>query len=254
MAHFLLSTTKILSMDKTSTLPIIVLLTFITLLFAACKKEEKIEIPEEFPVTLHEERWEVSTETKLFTNNTEIKDRSTIQSFEQRHGLQELFELPFSDSQSISSIKFDSETRVQFFSGSTFAMHYSFDLNRKGTRFQFYSTQPYLINPLAPPSATSLGYFHSMIKYSDGLGQPNSSGERSTRNVWIGHGNFKVLKLSAFAYVLSLQSTGNPGQEPWQWQGKGVIFNEFDTKSIKHLKQSDTLAVKEYSIIYSLEN
>ena len=253
MAHYLFCIRERVYMVKTFTPPIILLFTSIIFLFAACKKEEKIEIPEEFPVNLNAERWEVRANTRLFSNNTEIKDQSVVQSFENRHGLTELFEVQFSDSQGVSSIRFDSESRVHFFlPTSTYPISFPFDLQRKGNRFQFYSIQPYLINPLAPPSAESLGYFHSMIKYSDGLGQPNQIGERSTRNVWVGHGNFKVLKLSAFSYVLTTRSGSIPNLSTWQ--GKGVLINEFDTKSIKHLKMSDTLAVKEYSIIYSLEN
>lgn len=227
----------------------LVLLMVMLALFSACQKEEKVEIPKNFPVQLSAERWGLRVKTRLFSDNAEILDPAKVQAFVEQEGLEDLFEGSDELIEELPMIHFESEHTGLF---RTDSEQRHFKMERKGTRFIFYSLDHYALNPMAPPSDHSLGYFHSMLRYSDALSQPNSQGERQTRTVWVGHGNFKVLKMSAFAYVLKVRQdaaeTGN-----W-WRGASVLPNEFDEKSIKHLQAGDTLAVKEYAIIYSLVN
>lgn len=214
----------------------------------ACKKEEKVEIPKEFPVHLDAERLEVRAETRLFSNNSEIKDKAVIQGFEEREALNELLEVPFQQQGQEDGLRFDSELVARFLESED--EENLFDIERKGTRFLFFSRNTYLVNPQAAPEAGSLGYFHGMLEYSDKLGEPTFGGMRPTREVRVAHGNYKVLKVSAMAYVLKL--AGANGTDLAVFVSKGNLFNEFNDNVIKHLKQNDTLAVKEYSIIYSL--
>ena len=216
------------------------------LLVSACKKEDKVEIPKEFPVHLDAERLEVRAETRLFSNNSEIKDKAVIQGFEEREVLNELLEIPFQQQGQDDGLRFDSELVARFHEDEGNL----YDIERKGTRFLFYSRNTYLVNPQAAPEAGSLGYFHGMLEYSDKLGEPTFGGMRPTREVRVAHGNYKVLKVSAMAYVLKLADTNGEGHAIFV--NKGVNFNEFNDNVIKHLKQNDTLAVKEYSLIYSL--
>lgn len=235
-------------MNKTIS-PFAILMMITWGLFSACQKEEKVEIPKNFPVELSAERWEVRANTRLFTDNAEIMDPAQVQAYVDREGLEELFEGSDELLEELPIIHFESENLGRF---TTTADQRHFKMERKGTRFIFYSLDHYAVNPMAPPSDHSLGYFHNMLRYSDALSQPNAQGERQTRTVWVGHGNFKVLKMSALAYVLKAQQdAADPGS---LWQGAGVLPNEFDEKSIKYLKVGDTLAVKEYAIIYSLVN
>lgn len=247
------ASTKVLgngrSMDKLFT-RFTYLLVFVFLSFSACNKEEKVEIPEDFPVILHAERWEQRGETRLFSDNSEIKDANLIQAYEERAALKELFEIPFVQSEERSGLHFESESVARFYPGTVSGQ--VFDINRKGTRFLFQAWDPYWINPLAPPTSNSLGYFHAMMKFKEPLGTVNSSGDRPAHAVWVAHGNFKVLKLSAFAYALSSASTAQNDEGPVK--NRGVLYNEFDPVAAKYLKATDTLIVKEYSIIYTLAN
>src|SRR5690606_17829920 len=117
------------------------------------------------------------------------------------------------------------------------------------TRFLFLSRNTYLVNPQSPPDANSLGFFHSMLEYTDKLGEPTFGGMRSTREVRVAHGNYKVFKVSAFAYVLRYITAGT---DLAVLQPKGLSFNKLNDNVRKYMRQNDTLAVKEHSIIYSL--
>ncbi len=218
------------------------------LLFSACKKEEKVEIPKEFPVDLLAERWELRADTRLFSNNSEIKDKSVIQAFAEKEAMEELFETPFQQGGQEAGLRFESELQARFHHGENQGM--LFDIERKGTRFLFFSRDSYLVNPQSPPTDNSLGYFHSMLEYTDKLGGILMDGMRPTREVRVAHGNYKVLKVSAFAYVLN--SYSGIAADLGVVHQKGLLFNEFDDEVIKYLKLTDTLAVREYSIIYSL--
>lgn len=233
-------------------LRIITVLLPVFLLISACKKEEKVEIPKEFPVNLMAERWELRADTRLFSNNSEIKDKAVIQAFEEREAMQDLFENPFQQSGQEEGLRFESELVARFHAGGDDAQSGEniYDIQRKGTRFLFLSRTTYLVNPQAAPGSNSLGFFHGMLEYTDKLGEPTFGGMRSTREVRVAHGNYKVLKASAFAYVL--KHTSSSGTELAVFQQKGLLYNEFNDNVTKYLKQGDTLAVKEYSIIYSL--
>ncbi|HZH55445.1 MAG TPA: hypothetical protein VFD72_07330 [Sphingobacteriaceae bacterium] len=226
------------------------ILGLILITFSACNKDDKIEIPKQFPVVLHAERWELRGETRLFSDNSEIKDANVIQAYEARQSVDELFEIPFAQSEEKSALHFESETVARFHIGSASGQVY--DIDRKGTRFLFQARNPYWINPSAPPTSNSLGFFHGMLKFKEPLGNANSTGDRPAHAVWVGHGNFKVLKVSAFAYVLSSQSAAQGEGEPVRNQG--VIYNEFDPVAVKYLTAADTLLVKEYAVIYTLAN
>lgn len=218
------------------------------LLVSACKKDDKVEIPKEFPVSLLAERWEVRAETRLFSNNSEIKDQAVIQAFEELESLEDLFENPFQSSGQEEGLRFESELVARFHAGDDAGELY--DIQRKGTRFLFLSRNTFLVNPQLPPSLNSLGFFLGMLHYTDKLGEPNAGGMRPTREVRVAHGNYKVLKVSAFAYILKY--SGPNGADEEFLNLKGLEYNEFNANVIKHLRQNDTLAVKEYSIIYSL--
>lgn len=222
----------------------------ISILTSACNKEEKVEIPEDFPVILEAERWEQRGDTRLFSGNSEIEDVHLIHAYEEKEALKELFEIPFLQAEKKSGLHFESETVARFDHGATTGQ--VFDIDRKGTRFLFQARDTYWINPLAPPTANSLGYFHAMLKFKEPLGTANASGDRPAHAVWVAHGNFKVLKLSAFAYVLNSRSVSQDQELPVR--NSGVLYNEFDPVAIKYLKSTDTLMVKEYSVIYTLAN
>ncbi|HLW49934.1 MAG TPA: hypothetical protein VKZ78_03105, partial [Sphingobacteriaceae bacterium] len=183
------------------------------------------------------------------SNNSEIKDQAVIQAFEERESLEDLFEKPFQQLEQEEGLRFESELEARFHAGD--AVGELYDIQRKGTRFLFLSRSTYLINPQLPPSLNSLGFFLGMLEYTDRLGEPNAGGMRTTREVRVAHGNYKVLKASAFAYVLKHSDPNGAGEEALNL--KGLEYNEFNANVIKHLRQNDTLAVKEYSIIYSLE-
>jgi hypothetical protein len=215
----------------------------------ACKKDEKVEIPKEFPVVLKAERFEVRKETRLFTNNQEIKDRGVIQQFEQRHAYFDQATNNFNEGLGLYSLRFDAEQAAHFYEEEPAGVKVSID--RKGTRFLFYTQDVIWISPLNPPSASSLGYFHHLNVYKDQLGVAGPDGLHSTRSIRVAHGNFKVLKLSALAFVLKVKT---PEGDLSQIVHEGIFYNEFDEDVKAYLKAQDTLAVKEYSIIYSLSN
>lgn len=218
----------------------------------SCKKEDKIEIPKEFPVDLVAERWEVREETRLFSDNKEIKDAATIQAFEEDVDLKAWIEDSSALDEGSAGLKFGSELTAYFYPSPGDEL--PFDVNRKGNRFLFYSRGTYGVDPSVPPSVESMGFLHTMLKYSDALGNPSSQGIRQTREVRVAHGNYKVMKLSAFVYALRRHIRSEEdgyGGSSFR-EHSGVILNEFDVDVIKFLGATDTLAVKEYSIICSL--
>lgn len=215
-------------------------------LFVACKKEDQVEIPKDFPVTLVAERWEPRSETRLFSDNREIKDAAVIRSFEERVGLLDRVESTTDLLGGESGLRFASELTAAFY--TTLEDGANFDVVRKGTRFLFYAQETHRVNPSAPPSVDSLGFLRTMLSYTDALSTPATDGTRQTREVRVAHGNYKVLKLSAIAYELRRHSE-NDGSETVLFAGGGVLFNEFDADVAKFLGPADTLAVKEYSLI-----
>jgi hypothetical protein len=219
-------------------------------LLSACNKEEKVEVPKEFPVLLRAERLEVRAETRLFANNQEIKDKSIIQQFEEKEDLAELFEAAYESNIAQNTLRFDSESQAHFYDGDDTGKKFS--LQRKGTRFLFYSLDAITMNPLLPPTNSSLGYYYVMLDYMDTWSGTGNDGLRSSRTVRVAHGNFKVLKVSAFAYAMNLHSLSDNGSIPVK--SRGYFFNEFNPEVVKYLKTNDTLAVKEYSLIYTLGN
>jgi hypothetical protein len=229
----------------------------------ACKKADNIEIPEEFPVDLLAERWEVKKETRLFTNNREVTDANVIRAYAERQGLEDWVEAPDNGLLGNSvGVKFASEDLAAFHSGNDPGT--SFDVERKGNRFLFFSKSNYGVNPSATPTFEELGYLHTMLKYSDKLGTPGFGGVRQTREVRVGHGNYKVIKISAFAFAYKRQA-GVPGGAAADtgaeqvdfpnsslFERAGVFLNEFDPRVRQFLGPNDTLAVKEYAIICTL--
>lgn len=218
------------------------------LFLGSCKKESGLEIPNEFPVTLIPERWEVREQIRLFTDKREVLDQNIIRDFESQENLGQWLENSFSSEFTGKGLIFGSEL-VAHFGPIRDAESSPYSINRKGNRFLFYSRDAYGINPALPPSANSLGSFHAMLKYSDKLSEPNPQGLRQTREVRVAHGNYKVLKVSAFVYALNSHTSVNG--EVAEAKLGGLIFNEFTDEVIKFLSPTDTLAVKEYSIIYS---
>lgn len=218
-------------------------------LFWSCKKDEKMEIPKDFPVNLMAERWEVRADTRLFTNGREITDAAVIRAFEENTALGSVIEESTTEDGAEIGLRFESELSASFyFPGGNML----FDVQRKGTRFLFYSQETYGVNPSGQPSVGSLGFLHNMLKYADRLGEAAPlTGLRQTREVRVAHGNYKVLKLSAFAYALRLYVRNEQGDVMRRTAIDGGLLNEFDADVAKFLSASDTLAVKEYSIICS---
>lgn len=219
----------------------------------ACKKTDKIEIPKEFPVDLLAERWEVRTDTRLYTNNKEVSEVPTIRAFEERMGLKQLIEnQDFSNTtlQTQFGVKFASENTATFFPQLNDGL--SYDIERKGNRFLFYSRESYGVNPASVPNEQGLGYLHNMLRYADKLSSPGGSGLRQTREVRVAHGNYKVIKVSALVFVLKRVSPTETEEPDEEYLKSGVLYNEFDPQVRQFLGSSDTLAVKEYSIICTL--
>ena len=105
--------------------------------FFSCKKEERVEIPSEFPVKLIAERWELRAETRLFTDRKEIKDPEVIRRFEENENLKALFEAAILVPGEESALIFNSELTASF----SFTPYFNnlYDVERKGTRFLFFS-------------------------------------------------------------------------------------------------------------------
>lgn len=214
----------------------------------SCKKDNEVEIPKEFPVKLVLERWEIRETTRLFTDKREIQDQSVIQALEQREEINQFAEQSFDLLLGEPGLTFSSELVARFDQNEEEAN--LFDIDRKGNRFLFYSRDKISVNPAVPPSSNSLGYFYSMLKYQDKLSEPTFQGERQTREVRVAHGNYKVLKSSNFVYILNLNS--GSGDLIQRAKLRGLVFNEFTDEAVKFLGPQDTLAVKEYSLIYTL--
>lgn len=222
------------------------------LLLNSCKKENGLEIPNTFPVTLVPERWEIREETRLFTNKSEVLDQNVIRAFEQKEDMNQWLEGAFQSDFDGQGLIFGSEL-IAHFGQVRDAESSPYDIERKGNRFLFYSRDTYGVNPAGPPHAGSLGAFHAMLKYTTKLGDPNPQGQRQTREVRVAHGNYKVLKVSAFVYALNMHSSQG-GDGMTETKLGGLLFNEFTDEASKFLSLTDTLAIKEYSLIYSRGN
>lgn len=228
------------------------ILALIAVIFSllSCKKEEGVELPNAFPVSFKAERIEVKGQTRLFANKLEIKDAAVIQAYELQHPWSEEFLTDFEQYTGDFEIKFQSDQRASFKNAHS---EVDYDVDRKGTRFLFYGRLPYALNPSAIPDGQSLGYLHSMLEYADkltNLAVPVGDLRFNTREVRVAHGNYKVFKLSTTAYRLHLEADGQDGSGDNFLNG--YLYNEFNPTVSKFLGAQDTLAVREYAIIFTL--
>lgn len=228
-------------------------LSFLTfaLILSACSKKDDVELPSEFPVTFSAERFEIHSDMRLFSDRTEIKDPAILLAFQQQHGWPNHGNLD--NELKEFDIEFQSDDRATF---KYNLQEKSYDVQRKGTRFLFYSTIPYALNPASAPTENTIGFLQSMLKYGDKLGTlpiPIEDLKFSTREVKVAHGNYKVFKLSTTAYRIHLQSPEDHTSDE-DLELEGYFHNEFNPEVAKFLGPKDTLAVQEYSIIFTIRN
>lgn len=221
--------------------------------FLGCNKDENPDLPASFPAEYVAERIELKHDTRIFTHNGEIKDGNLVALFDQRliwpRGIEDRFQAQKAE----MGFLFTNDSTAIFSAGPLGQTQY--DLERKGTRFVFTSDLEFPINVNIPPVVNNWGYLYHILKYKEQINpltnkpvdQPYN---HSTKNVRVAHGNFKVMKASCFDYHLIRQTSETSGQFE---NINGQIFNEVEGMLGRFLGARDTLVLKEYSVIFTIQ-
>lgn len=218
----------------------LILLSIVIVALNSCKKDDDATI---FPLEVYNSKIEVSSATRLYTKNGEIKDAQKVAKFVEKL---DVFHAE-NDKSGIGTLAMTFVSADSVFFGS--------DKNRFGVsknRDQFIFTSA---NAYFTPNNNSLldHILVNLFKYRNVVGTytiPNFNGTYTVVNgkkeVRVAYGNYRLLKFPMMAYRVK-SKLGSGDAYSVASQG-GVINNELDESVISSLKGNDTLAVKMYTV------
>ena len=220
---------------------ILALLTIVIVGFNSCKKEDDTAI---FPLEIYVTKLEVSSATRLFTKDGEIKDAKKIARFVEKSE-------SFHAEDSYSGL---GQLAITFLSkDSAFFENkdYRFGVNKNGNQFIFTSARAYLQpigNSLTEHILVHLFKHRNVagsvtIPVFNGNGSETVSGVKEVR---VAYGNYVELKFPMLAY--SAKSKVGTEDAYSVANNSGIINNELDTSAPSYLTGNDTLAVKLYMV------
>jgi len=202
----------------------------VLILSISCKKqsEEIINYPQKLYLTQISSKQNV----RLFTNNSEIKSSSAINSF---IGDNSNFQIIASNqfTPNTDYIEFLSSDSAIFSTSNSFKYH----VTKSGNQFILKSQPGFLSTDNTVRSI--MKYPNEVIKGIPGY--PNTDRESSTQ---IGYGNYSTFELCWLAYKIVYHSiNGN-------YLATGILRNEFNPNVISTLGAHDTLAIQECRLLF----
>jgi hypothetical protein len=203
----------------------LVFLALITSLLIACKKKETVT----FPVTVYLTGMVKTSDVRLFTNRTEIKDTTVINHY---IAGSQFFNLPTDSLNPSYHITFESEDTAVFFGTS-----YKFSVSKSSGLIVFYSKPTtVLIDPtdrLSVLADTLLKYKNKKIPVPQGTNLM----KYLTKEVRVAHGDYIELDLSLITF--RIVSYGGYLSE--------MLENELYEGAMSAFWSNDTVAVQSYS-------
>ncbi|TAH02755.1 MAG: hypothetical protein EAZ15_04645 [Sphingobacteriales bacterium] len=226
--------------------------------FAACKKEEKVEVVT-FPLELTHFKTVIKNQVRLFANGKEINDQKIISNFlgedikwftSTNFPMQKMGKLKFT---SQDTLEFPSKFEDEGFSSLIMRDPWEFlplttgspkpvqknikyTIEKNNNQILFYSVEPIFMN------MNYLGY--QLLKHTTYSipfpDSPNTSKER--RKMLVGYGTYNEITMSYLLYKYYDSSN--------HFTATGTTSNEFNENIIYSLGARDTVAVTTYSIHY----
>ena len=217
----------------------LILLSIVVVALNSCKKDDDATI---FPLEVYNSKLEVSSATRLYTKNGEIKDAQKVAKFVEKL---DVFHAE-NDKSGIGTLAMTFLSADSVFFGSD---KNRFGVSKNSDQFIFTSAQTVLttnVNILLEHILLNL-FKHQNIVGSYPI--PSSNGYynvKAIKEVRVAYGNYRELKFPMMAY--SVKSTSGSGDAYTAAYSNGVINNEFEANATSYLKGNDTLAVKMYTV------
>lgn len=202
------------------------LLTALIIVFAlisSCKKEKKVNFPQELYAT----KISVKTQFRLYTNTGEITNSDVKNRFKTNPDFYSLENQQITPNEKMTFLSQD----TAIFGTSTI----KFSISKSENQFLFYS--PNIVQ------GSSNNLINDILKYTATRIQvpPFNNFDYLTKEVRVANGNYKNLNFSVLSYFLR----SNHGSSSRQ---SGYLFNEFNENALSKLRVNDTLAIQEYTI------
>ncbi|MDH7463634.1 hypothetical protein QEG73_20205 [Chitinophagaceae bacterium 26-R-25] len=205
----------------------------IVILSISCKKQSEVV---KYPQRLYLTQISSKQNVRLFTNNSEIKSSSVINSFVGDN----------SNFQIIAANQFTPNTDYIDFLSSDTAMfstsdYVKYDVTKSGNQFILKSQIgfPYSDNVMRSIVRSIMKYPGQEVKGPPGM--PTSGFEYGTS---IGYGNYSNFELCWLAYkIVKHPTNGN-------YLATGMLQNEFNPNVISTLGANDTLAIQECRLLF----
>lgn len=200
----------------------IVYFALITSLLIACKKKETVT----FPVTLYLTGMVKTSDVRLFTNRTEIKDTAVINHY---IAGSQFFNLSTDSLNPSYYIKFESEDTAAFFGTS-----YKFSVSKSSSLIVFYSKPTtVLIDPMDRLSVladTLLKYKYKKIPVPHGTNLMTYL----TKEVRVAHGDYLELDLSMITFrIVSYKGCLSEMLENELYEGAMTAYSSNDTVAVQ---------------------
>jgi hypothetical protein len=208
----------------------LLLFTLITLAITSCKKKD--EKPVTYPISFYTERIEVVSNTRMFTQEGEIKDPQQIASFTANQDY-------YFKAENNSFAKDELYATLTSKETASFGeSSHIFNVSQSGNQYIYTSEFKSLVAPMVNDSFTNYILKHRSV-YTEAPG--SGSVIRATR---VSYGNHEEMRFPVIAYATS---QGIEGQTIYK-TGE-ITPNEFNESVVGKLKANETLAVKTYMVI-----
>lgn len=208
----------------------ILLFVLITLVITSCKKNN--EKPVTYPLNFYAERIEIVSETRMFTQDGEIKDAQKIAEF--TASMDDYFKAENNiDNKGELYVTFLSKEKA-IFEGN----NYEFEVSQNGDQHLFTSE----LKTIIPPKVND-SFIDYILKYQSVVTDGTGSG-LTLREMKVGYGNYQEIRFPVLVYATT---QGIEGQ--FIHKTKMITNNEFNESVISQLRANETLAVKTYMVI-----
>ena len=208
----------------------ILLFVLITLVITSCKKNN--EKPVTYPLNFYAERIEVVSETRMFTQDGEIKDAQKIAEFTANMDDYFKAENNLYDKGELYVTLTSKEKAI--FKG----YNYGFDVSQNGDQHLYKSEAKIILPPIINDHFTS-----HILKHQSATTEIPGSG-RILREMRVSYGDEKEMQFPIIAYA-----TLSVVEEHTIIKTGRISNNEFNESVISQLRANETLAVKTYMVI-----
>lgn len=214
-------------MGKYNILAALIFLFYITGIITGCKKEDD-DRSVVFPLQFYTEKAEVSSSTRVFTKDGEIKDAEKIAKFPANSAYFHA-EDDFTGFGGLY-LTFSSKEKAVFGDGNSTSQ---FVVVQSGNQFLFTSEMKSVI----PENQNALTY--DIFKYQHVVGAVPFGGS-IVSEMRVGYGDYKEIRFPILAYYLLVRNGSAVSMS------SGLTNNELNEAVLAKLKNNDTLAVKVY--------